>query len=149
MTPPTLLDLCRFLRGNSPGLRAVPVKGFGRWVNWYLADARVGIIREAGKIVAAAIGRCLDDPAQAADGYFHNESGRIVWIQDIVSLHPQGLPILIQHAVRRFGPREAFAGSVFFRAGELRMLPWTTVERLSRGGTRHGIDQHSATASAA
>lgn len=145
---PTLLDVCRFLRRHAPGLVGGRLKGLAHWIGWYWCDARIGIVRSGESIVAVALARCLDRPEQAEEPYFHNEAGQIVWVQDVVSCHPEGLSILLLHAIQRFGPREAFAGRVFHRAGELRMIPWKTVQRFLTGG-HHGLSQHAGTAAAA
>ena len=144
MNPPRLIEACRFLKRNAPGKA---VRGFVRWAAWYWRDARLCVIRDRGQIVAIALARCLERIEQAEEEYFHLESGPIVWVQDIVSIHPLGLGLLIQHAVQRFGPREAFAGHVFNRCGELRMLPWKSVARLSSlAEDHHGISQHAGAA---
>jgi hypothetical protein len=65
-----------------------------------------------------------------ADPWSNDDSGQIIWVQHIVSKHPNGIGVLLAQALQRFGRREAFAGRVFLRNGELRMLPWDVVERL-------------------
>jgi hypothetical protein len=141
-----MITLAAFLKRHLPGARRTSRVDLLKWLAWYWSDARVGIVRENGRIVAVALARCLAEPEQAADPYFHDEHGRIVWVQDIVSLHPQGVASLIQTLVRRFGKREALAGQVLNRDGELRKLPWNHVLRFFNGGNSHGLTEHSRSA---
>lgn len=138
-TGPSFLATCRFLRHHAPGLRTWAVKGFARWVRWYWTDARIGIVTAHGAIVAVALARCVRHPADAMQPYAHTETGRIVWVDDIVSTHPEGVAVLLSHADQRFGQRQAYAGNVFSRNGELRMLPMNLVERLILGANHHGL----------
>lgn len=131
MNPPSLLDVCRFLRRHLPARRAQERRGFARWVLWYWRDARVGVVHSSGTIVAVCLARCIHAPAEAEQPYAHDERAPLVWVQDIASQHPLGIPVLLRQAVDRFGPREAFGGHVFSRSGELRMLPYRTVLRLT------------------
>ena len=131
MNPPSLLDVCRFLRSHLPARRAQERRGFARWVLWYWRDARVGVVHDAGQIVAVGLARFIHSPAEADQPYAHDEAGPLVWVQDIASDHPLGIPILLRQTLQRAGPREAFAGHVFSRSGELRMLPFRTVQRLT------------------
>lgn len=141
MTPPrpSFLAVCRFLRRHAPGLRAAPLKGLARWVHWFWRDARVGSVSAGGQIVAVGMGRCVDDPAEAAAPYAHRENGRYVWLDDLVSTHPQGLAVLFAQVDQRFGPREAYCGRVFSRNGEPRMIPLSLVERFILGANTHGL----------
>jgi len=133
MNPPSLLDVCRFLRRHAPGLAAHPTpRGLAHFVAWYWRDARVGVIHDAGRVVGVALARCVRQVADAAaDPFRHEDAAPIVWIDDIVSQHPQGIQLLLRHALARFGPRHAFAGHVFARQGELRVLPFRLVQRLA------------------
>lgn len=131
MNPPTLLDVCRFLRRHGPGFKNAGTKNLAHFVAWYWRDARVGVIHDAGRIVAVALARCIKETTEAAEPYRHTETAPIVWVDDIVSTHPAGVQLLLAHALQRFGPRHAFAGHVFHRSGELRMLPFRTVQRLA------------------
>ena len=131
MNPPGLLDVCRFLRSHLPARRAQERRGFARWVFWYWRDARVGVVHNAGQIVAVCLARCIHSPAEADQPYAHDEAAPLVWVQDIASDHPLGVPCLLKQSLGRFGRREAFCGHVFSRSGELRMLPYRTVLRLS------------------
>ena len=131
---PSLLAVCRFLRRHAPGIARAPgVKHLAHFVAWYWRDARVGIVHDAGRILAVALARAIDDPAQGAQPFAHTETGRYVWVQDIVSTDPRGVPLLLRHAIARFGPREAFIGTVFHRSGQLRMLPFALVQRFTSG----------------
>lgn len=147
--PPTMLQAAAFLKRWAPGLRKAARADLLLFVLWYWSDGRLGMVRDNGRIVAVALARCVDDVIQASDPWFHNEQGKIVWVDDIVSRHPLGIPLLLQQVRRRFGPREAFAGRVFHRDGELRMLPMRIVERLTTGETHHGITLYSGAAAAA
>ncbi len=147
----TLITLAAFIKRNAPGFRRASRQELLAFLGWYWRDGRVGIIRDKGRIVGAALARCMNHPGQAADPYYHDETGRLIWIQDIVSHHPLGIPLLLEHARQRFGPREAFAGRVFHRNGELRMLPFRVVERLSQntGDSHHGFTFTSSATAAA
>ena len=135
MKPPTdkrLIALAAFFKRHTPALRRWPRKDLLAMLEWYWRDARVGIVMAHGKIVAAALARCIDHPDQAKSPWWHDESGQIVWIENIASKHPSGITALLNIACQRFGPKKAFSGSVFKRNGELRMLPWNSVLRLSQ-----------------
>jgi hypothetical protein len=151
MTTPTpsFMTVCRYLRRHAPGLRSGSTKGLAHCVAWYWRDARLGIVHAAGNIVAVALARCIDQIGQEKEPYFHNEAGRIVWVQDICSEHPLGITCLLQHAIARFGQRDTFAGHIFSRNGELRVLPFSTVQRLTTGVHAHGLTINSRTASRA
>lgn len=131
MNPPSLLDVCRFLRRHGPGFKHCSTKNLAHFVAWYWRDARVGVVHSSGTILAVGLARFLHNPAEAAEPYAHHEHGPLVWVQDIVSQHPLGIPLLLRQTLQRAGPREAFAGHVFSRSGELRMLPFRTVQRLA------------------
>lgn len=131
MTDPRVISIAAFFKRHLPTFRIRTRAQILPLVTWYWRDARVGVIRENGRIVAAAMARCLNNEEDAAKPFLHDESGRIVWVEHIVSLHPLGVPLLMQTVTRRFGPREALAGNVIKRAGELRKLPWKAVERLT------------------
>ena len=129
---PTLLDVCRFLRRQHPGFCQLPTpQGLAKYAAWYWRDARAGVIHDGGQIIAVALARCVHDAAQGATPFVHDETAPIVWVDEIVSLHPHGIAYLLGHAISRFGPRREFAGHVFSRDGELRMLPFRTVQRLA------------------
>lgn len=134
MTPRTtdpITSVAAFLKRRLPVMRHEPRAKLLSYVGWYWRDARIGVIRDGHKILAVALARGINDAAEAEQPYFHDERGRIVWIDHIASVHPDGVPLLLSQAMQRFGPREAFAGHVFKRDGELRMLPWRAVERLA------------------
>jgi len=145
---PSIISICAFLKRRAPGFRTAQRAALVAFVLWYWRDGRVGVIREHGRIVAIALARCVHDVKQAAEPYYHDEKAPIVWVDDIVSRHPQGITLLLKHALQRFGPREAFAGHVFDRAGELRMLPIRVVERLI-GDPAHGLTLNSCRTAAA
>lgn len=148
MKPPSEISIAAFLKRYSAGKAREPRERLLQAVAWYWRDGRCGVLRVNGKIAAIALVRCLDDIAQAEIPYHHIETGHIVWIDDIVSRHPRGIGFLMEMAERRFGRREVFAGTVFKRAGELRMLPWKIVERLSKEETHH-VNQHPGHTAAA
>lgn len=137
-------EAAAFLLEREPWLREAHGNLLG-YLGWYWRDGRVGIVRDGPRILALALGRCLDEPQQARQDYFHREDGRLVWLDHIANTHPLGIPLLLQQAMQRFGPREAFAGNVFKRDGELRMLPWKLVERLTTGVHSHGLTLNSRT----
>lgn len=143
--PPLLVSVAAFLKRHEPWLRHTPRTNLLNFIEWYWRDGRVGIVRENGRIVAVALARATSDPEQTRMcSYYHDEQGKIVWIDHIASRHPAGIAILLRHAIQRFGPREAFAGEVFKREGQLRMLPFRIVERFSQtGDTPHGLPLNS------
>jgi hypothetical protein len=143
-----MISAAAFMKRHLPGLRTWPRARLLEYLGWYWRDARVGILRDHGRIVGIALGRCLHDVKQAREHYFHDEAARIIWIEHIVSRHPLGIRLLLQQAMQRFGPREAFAGDVFKRDGELRMLPWKTVERLTTALPPHELINSRPTAAA-
>lgn len=133
---PIIISIAAFLKRREPWLRHAPREHLLSFIEWYWRDARVGVVREAGRIVAVALARATSDLARTkAEPYYHDEAGRIVWLDHIASRHPQGIPHLLAQARQRFGEREAYAGDVFKREGELRMLPQRLIERLIAGGT--------------
>ena len=150
MNPPTLISVCAFLKHYATAYRQATRERLLDFVGWYWRDGRVGIVRENGRIVAVAIGRCVQDVTRAqAEPYYHEEAAPIVWIDDIVSRHPHGVGLLFRQAMKRFGPRNAFSGQVFKRAGELRMLPYHCVARLAIDIPHHGLSLYSGATRAA
>jgi len=131
MAKPTTIQIAAFMKRHLAAVRKTPREILLSVVEWYTRVAIVGVMRVDGRIVSVALGRCVKSVEQAEDDQWANdEDGQIIWVQHIVSLHPAGLGVLLTQAQRRFGRREAFAGRVFLRDGELRMLPWSVVERL-------------------
>jgi len=110
------------------------------WFTWHWRNGGVGIVRHQGRVRAVAVARCVASIAEAQEhAYAHHEdpeSGRILWCDQLASEHPLGLSILLAQARLRFGPRATVAGDVFKRPGELRMLPWSRVEKLLH---HHGL----------
>lgn len=131
MTTAPIISVAAFMKRHLPTLRRVPRKRLLDYVGWYWRDARAAVVWSGGRIVAVALARSMHTLEDAKRDYFHDEAGPLVWVDHIVSKHPLGVAILLQNAMQRFGPREAFAGEVFKREGELRMLPWKAVERLA------------------
>lgn len=130
MNPPSEISIAAFLkRFSRENYRDMPRERILRIVAWYWRDGRCGVTRAAGKIVAIALVRCINTVEEAEKPYFHDEKAPIVWVDDIISRHPQGMGELYRLAERRFGRRESFAGTVFQRDGELRMLPWKVIQR--------------------
>lgn len=125
-----LVRIAAFLKRHLPAFRHVERTRLITFVAWYWHDGRIGVVTDGTRIVAVALARALDRVEDAAHEFHHAENGRIVWLDHVVNRHPHGLTILLRQARQRFGPREAFAGSVFNREGELRMLESRTVERL-------------------
>jgi hypothetical protein len=123
---------------------------FLAWLRWYARDARLGIVMLEGRIVALALARCVASAAQAqVDSYAHDEGAPMVWVDDIVSTHPHGVPQLFRQVEQRFGIRQTLAGSVFSRAGQLRILPYQLVQRLTVGEPHHGLTLNSRSTCAA
>jgi hypothetical protein len=135
------VQVAAFVRRRMAALRKVDRAELLRIVEWYRCVAGLGVMRVDGKIVAVAMARCVPtmEAAQAEEWLNDEEGGKIVWVQHIASLHPRGIETLLRQAMRRFGQREAFAGSVFSRAGELRMLPWNVVARLTMENSKNGL----------
>lgn len=147
---PTMIQIAAFLKRYCPGLRSVPRTGLLWKIEWYFRDGRTATITENGRIVAVCLARCVESVDRArAEIYYHDEQAPLVWIEHIVSRHPRGIELLMANARERFGQREALAGDVFLRDGELRMLPWNLVERLATGVSHHVFAQHSRRTSAA
>lgn len=142
MNPPSIISIAAFVKRYSRDKKDVPRERLLRALEWYWRDGRCVVLRENGKIKAVALGRALTDVSQASEPYYHDEGGHIVWIDEIVNRHPAGIGFLMQMAARRFGRRDVFAGHVFTREGELRMLPWRIVERLTEGDTNH-VNEHT------
>jgi hypothetical protein len=138
-----IVRVAAFLKRHLPAMRGVERGRLVAFVAWYWHDGRAGVVTDGARIVAVGLGRALPDTGAAAEPFRHEESGRIVWLDHIVSRHPLGLATLLQQAVRRFGPREAFAGTVFARSGDLRMIPFRQVERLIQAIPHHGLAFHS------
>jgi len=128
-----------FLSEHLPAARRSAPGQLLPWLRWYWHDGRVGIVRAENKIVAVGLARCVNDPVEADKPYFHDENGRILWVQDVISQHPAGLVKLLGIVVQRFGPREAIAGTVLSRDGELRKLPWNQVVRFLNGKNPNGL----------
>jgi len=132
MNPPAEITIAAFIKRHSLVRRHDPREKLLGIVAWYWRDGRLGVLRDQGKIVAVALVRAISDLKQAEIPYHHEEGGNILWIDDIISRAPCGIAFLLELARQRFGPREAFAGHVFKRRAELRLLPWATVERLAQ-----------------
>lgn len=137
MKPISEISIAAFIKRHSLDKCHEPRERLLPAVAWYWRDGRCGVLREKGRIVAVALVRCFNDLAHANTPYHHEETGNIVWVDDIVSRHPRGIGFLVELAERRFGRRECFAGTVFKREGELRKLPWKIVERLSKEETNY------------
>ena len=150
-TAPTLIRTAAFLKRWAPGLRHWKRAALLNFVGWYWTDARAGIVHDHGRIVAVALARCVSHLEQADAPYYHDETAPIVWVDDIVSRHPLGITLLLGQVRQRFGTREAFAGRVFNRDGELRMLPFRVLERFSQppGDSHHGFTLYSSATRAA
>lgn len=139
-----IVRVAAFLKRHLPALRTCERERLLAFVSWYWHDGRAGVVTDGPRIVAVALARALDETGDAAEPWRHTEGGRIVWLDHLVNRHPLGIGILLQQAIGRFGPREAFAGSVFNRSGELRMLPFSQVERLvHRIPHSHGLSLYS------
>lgn len=111
-----------------------------RWLWHWWCHAQVGVAGEGGIIRAVGVARCVRTTHEAAaEAYAHHEDateGSVLWVDQLASTHPLGVPILLAQARTRFGPRNWVSGQVFKRPGELRMLPWNRVERLLQ---HHGL----------
>jgi hypothetical protein len=131
MAKPTTIQIAAFMKRHLAAVKSTPREILLSLVEWYTRVAIVGVMRMDGRIVSVALARCVKSVDQAeADPWANDEDGQIIWVQHIVSQHPAGLGVLLTQALQRYGRRAAFAGRVFLRDGELRMLPWTVVERL-------------------
>ena len=128
---PSFYAVAHFLRRHLPARRAQAIKGFAHWLFWYWREARVGVVHARGQIVAVGLARCITEPSQGDQPYAHDEAAPLVWVQDVASTDPLGLPLMLAQVLNRFGPREAFAGHVFTRNNELRLIPFRTVQRLA------------------
>lgn len=137
---PRLLEAAAFLKHHDPAVREWPRLRLLQWLAHFWAHGQAGVVRNAGRICAVGVARCVRDQAEAeACAYAHHENpdtGRILWVDQLASVHPLGLPLLLAQARSRFGPRTIVSGHVFKRPGELRMLPWNRVEKLLH---HHGL----------
>jgi hypothetical protein len=138
---PSNIQLAAFAKRHLRALRYTRREPLVKMVDWYAHVAGLGVMRVDGKLVAIAMARCVQSIAQALEEpWAHDEdAGKVIWVENIVSLHPAGIGVLLTQAMQRFGRRDAFAGRVFSRAGELRMLPFSVVERLTQNPTSHGL----------
>jgi|GEM_PF-4646756 hypothetical protein len=148
MNAPTTLQIAAFLKRRLPAMRTASRQVLTSLIDWHTRVGGCGVLRKDGRIVAVALARCVGTTAEAeADRWAHREGedGKIIWVQHIVSLHPRGIGLLLAQAAQRFGRREVFAGHVYSRDGQLRMLPWNVVERLFT----ENIPEHEFTRSVA
>jgi hypothetical protein len=129
-----LLEAAAFLKLKCPAMAQWPLPRLLAWFDVFWRDARVGVVRKHGEIVAVGVARCVQSIEEAEEhSYAHHEDpaeGRILWVDQLASDVPLGLPVLLAQARARFGPREQVSGHVFRRPGDLRMVPWNRVERL-------------------
>jgi hypothetical protein len=141
--PPMVISVAAFLKRREPWLRHAKREQLLQLVNWYWRDGRVGVVRREGRIVAVALARASADLRETrANPWYHDEQGNVVWVEHIAATTPEGVPVLFGLAAQRFGKREAYAGEVFKRGGELRMLPSAIIERIA-GGQIHGFTINS------
>ena len=135
-----LLEAAAFLQSHDPAVRDWPTLRLLQWLAHFWAHGQVGIVTTGSRIRAIGVARCVQSIAEAqAHAYAHHENpdiGRILWVDQLASDHPLGLPLLLAQARSRFGPRSTVSGEVFKRPGELRMLPWNRVEKLL---SHHGL----------
>lgn len=130
MSTPTIQQAAAFLRQHGAHPKNWSEEVIMPWLEWHWKNGGVAIVHDKGEIFAVAVGRCIRAFAEADDPYMHHEDGAILWVDELASLRPEGLPLLLNLARDRFGPRLAVTGHVFNRPGKLRMLPWKTVERI-------------------
>ncbi len=122
-----------FLLRHAAGPRNWPPLLLLSWLRWHWARGHVGIIRNGSTILAVGVARCVNSVAEAqADPYACDEEGAILWVDELATHHPDGLSLLLTQAQQRFGTRTKLCGRVSKRPGELRMLPWSTVVKLTR-----------------
>lgn len=131
MSAPAEIAIAAFIKRHSPEWRAEPRARLLAAVAWYNRDGRCGVLRDGGRIVAVALVRALDRIEQHAEPWAHHENGPVVWIDNIISRTPCGIGFLVMLAARRFGVRESFAGHVFNRGGDLRLINWRALARLA------------------
>lgn len=136
---PRFLEAAQFLRAALPSVAAWPAPRLLEWLAHWWRLGQVGLVLERQRIRAVGVARCVHsiEAAQADD--YHNDEGelsRILWVDQLASDHPLGLYLLLAQARSRFGPRAMVSGQVLKRPGELRMLPWTRVEKLLH---HHGL----------
>lgn len=136
----SLLEAAAFLKMHDPAVAEWPLPRLLEWFAHFWRNGQVGVVLEHGHVRAVGVARCVRSVEEAqADPYAHHESpdiGAILWVDQLASRHPLGLPILLAHARARFGPRTTVHGDVFKRPGDLRMVPWNRVERLLQ---HHGL----------
>lgn len=130
MSAPALITVAAFLKRHGAGPRRWPREKLLPWLEWHWKNGGVGVVHDRGRVLAAAVARCVNTFDEADRHYAHREDGALLWVDELASIHPHGLSLLLNQARSRFGPRLAVVGHVFNRPGKLRMLPWKTVERL-------------------
>jgi hypothetical protein len=135
-----ILEAAAFLRHRDPAVATWPMPRLLEWLAHFWRLGQVGVVTEHGRVRAVGVARCVASIEEAeADEYAHHEApetGAILWVDQLASDHPLGLPILLAQARSRFGPRAHVSGQVFKRPGALRLVPWVRVERLLK---HHGL----------
>ena len=131
-TTPTLIQTAAFLKRHGAHPKKWPRSVLLPWLEWHWKNGGVGIVHDQGKIIAVAVARCIQTLSEAEQPYAHEDTSPLLWCDELASIRPDGLPLLLNLARHRFGPRLAMLGHVFNRPGQLRMLPWKTVERLTQ-----------------
>ncbi len=110
------------------------------WLAWHWRQGGVGLVSQGSLLQAVGVARCVRSVAEArADAYAHHEdpdTGVILWVDQLASLHRLGLPLLLAQARDRFGPRPTICGDVFQRPGQLRLIKWQRVEKILH---HHGL----------
>lgn len=139
MSDQRLISVAAFVKRHVKRVHTWKRKALLDWLQFYWGNGYMGVVTNGPKIVAIALCRPLNDIKDAETPYKFSETGRIVWVDEIVSRHELGILYLFGHAIRRFGPRETFAGLCLSRDGELRMLPWNAVKKLTMDTDNNGL----------
>jgi hypothetical protein len=137
---PETLAAAAFLKTHCPSVALWPVPRLLAWFGVFWRDARIGVVTKGDRIVAVGVARCVRTDEEADEQpYAHHEDpaeGLILWVDQLASENPLGLPVLLAQARARFGPRKWVSGHVFSRPGDRRMVPWNRVERIL---SHHGL----------
>lgn len=135
-----MLEAAAFLKMHDPAVREWPLPRLLAWLSHFWHAAQVGLVFNDGILMGVGVARCVQSVAEAeAQPYAHHENsdvGRILWCDQLAGRHALVLPLILAQARSRFGPRESVSGHVFKRPGDLRMVPWSRVEKILK---HHGL----------
>jgi len=96
MIPVNGISVAAFLKRNWEPCRFWPRAALVAWVAWYYDDARCGVVKRAGKIVAVGLVRRVAeaDATERPAEYYHNENGAVAWVELLINKDRSGLAVL-------------------------------------------------------